>query len=75
MRTPHSADLDMPVGEIMRAWPATISVFLRYRMHCVGCALAPFHMIAEACVAHAVDERELRAALRSALKRKSGGGD
>jgi hybrid cluster-associated redox disulfide protein len=29
----------MVVDEIMRKWPATVAVVLRYRMHCVGCPI------------------------------------
>jgi hybrid cluster-associated redox disulfide protein len=35
------------VDDVMRRWPATISVFVRYRMACVGCAIGPFHTIEE----------------------------
>jgi hybrid cluster-associated redox disulfide protein len=40
--------LDMPVEEVMRRFPGTIAVFLRHRMHCVGCAVGPFHNVADA---------------------------
>jgi hybrid cluster-associated redox disulfide protein len=29
-------------------WPATISVFLRYRMSCVGCSMSAFDTLGEA---------------------------
>lgn len=53
--TPNSIDPDMPVDEIMRRWPATIRVMIRYRMLCVGCPIAIFHTVADACAAHGVD--------------------
>jgi hybrid cluster-associated redox disulfide protein len=50
-------DPEMTMDAVMRAWPATISVLIRHRMLCIGCPIAPFHTLAEACHAHAIDER------------------
>jgi hybrid cluster-associated redox disulfide protein len=36
------------VGDVMRREPRTIQVFLKHGMACVGCAIAPYHTIAEA---------------------------
>jgi hybrid cluster-associated redox disulfide protein len=36
------------VDDVMRRWPTTISVFVRYRMACVGCAVGPYHTVEEA---------------------------
>ena len=47
---------DMSMDEIMRAWPGTIRVIQRHRMLCVGCPIAPFHRISDACREHGVDE-------------------
>jgi len=59
-------DPDMSLDEIMRRWPATIRVFIRHGMLCVGCPIGVFHTVAEACDAHGVDrtgfESELLAA-------------
>lgn len=51
-------DPDMPIDRIMRLWPATITVLMRYRMLCIGCPIGPFHTVPEACRAHAIDEAE-----------------
>ncbi|MDJ1158210.1 DUF1858 domain-containing protein [Chelatococcus sp. SYSU_G07232] len=45
---------DMLVDEVMRRWPATIPVFIRHRLRCVGCPIALFHTVAEACTEHDV---------------------
>ena len=58
---------DMPVDEIMRRWPATIRVFLRRQMLCVGCPIGTFHTIAEACAEHGVSEEVLSLELLSAI--------
>lgn len=49
-------DPDMTVDEIMRRWPATIRVFMRHRMLCVGCPIGTFHTISDTCEAHRLDE-------------------
>lgn len=39
----------------MRRWPTTIRVFLDFNMNCVGCPIATFHSVAEACHEHGID--------------------
>ena len=48
-------DADLMVDEVMRRWPSTIRVFLDFRMRCVGCPIATFHSIDEACDEHSVN--------------------
>ncbi|WP_342713334.1 DUF1858 domain-containing protein [Bradyrhizobium sp. B124] len=45
----------MSVDDVVHRWPLTIRVFLDFRMRCVGCPIASFHSIAEACAEHSVD--------------------
>jgi hybrid cluster-associated redox disulfide protein len=52
------------VDDVMRRWPATIRVFLDYRMHCVGCPIACFHTVDDACREHDVDRASFLAELR-----------
>jgi hybrid cluster-associated redox disulfide protein len=59
-------DFDMTVDEVMRRWPATIRVFLGFGMHCVGCPIAGFHSIADACREHRAEPVLFLAALRAA---------
>lgn len=42
------------VDTVMRRWPATIRVFLDRRFHCVGCPIACFHTVEDACREHHV---------------------
>jgi hybrid cluster-associated redox disulfide protein len=51
------------VGEVMTARPATIRVFLDFRMGCVGCPISAFHTVDNACNEHGVDRDEFLAAL------------
>ena len=54
------------VGEVMTTRPATIRVFLDFRMGCVGCPISAFHSVDDACKEHGVDRDEFLAALRAA---------
>ena len=54
MQTPDIAA--MSLSEIMSRWPATIRLFLDLRLLCVGCPIAPFHTISDACREHSMDE-------------------
>jgi hybrid cluster-associated redox disulfide protein len=51
------------VGDVMRASPRTIRVFLRFRMRCVGCPIASFHTIEDACREHEIDRESFLRAL------------
>lgn len=66
-----SGDLEPPMSlsldEIMRRWPATIRVFLRHGMLCVGCPIAIFHTVADACDAHELDRNRLEDDLAVAM--------
>ena len=55
MRTNAMPTAEMTVDEVMRRWPPTIRVFLDFRTRCVGCPIAAFHSIDEACEEHDVD--------------------
>lgn len=37
---------------VMTTYPSTVSVFLHWRMQCVGCPIARFESIADACLMH-----------------------
>jgi hybrid cluster-associated redox disulfide protein len=57
----------MSMDEIMRKWPATIRVVIRHHMLCVGCPIAPFHTLADACREHGVDEAAFLRAIRRGI--------
>ena len=64
-KRPH--DPDLSVDHLMRYWPDTIAVFVRYRMLCVGCPIGPFHTVTDACREHSVDEEAFRRELELAI--------
>jgi hybrid cluster-associated redox disulfide protein len=43
------------VDDVMSRSPQTIGVFLEFRMRCVGCPIACFHTVDDACREHGVD--------------------
>ena len=61
---------DDPVHDVMNDCPATIRVFLDFRMGCVGCPIACFHTVDDACREHRVDRDAFLKALREAAVRR-----
>jgi hybrid cluster-associated redox disulfide protein len=59
--------LDMTVDQVMKRWPASIRVFMDFRMGCIGCPIASFHSVDEAGREHAVDVVALLDALQRGL--------
>ena len=47
--------LDMTVDQVMNRWPASIRVFMDFKMSCVGCPIATFHSVDEASREHVID--------------------
>ena len=39
--------IHLTTAEVMQRWPATVPVFIRYCLACVGCPFAPFETLAE----------------------------
>jgi hybrid cluster-associated redox disulfide protein len=65
MGSPDIDDHDLPLATLFRTWPGTVRVFFAHRTACVGCPIAPFHTVADACAQYRLDEARLRAALRA----------
>ena len=40
--------LDVLVADIMKTWPQTVQIFLRYHMLCIGCELSEFDTLSDA---------------------------
>ncbi len=59
------------VDDVMRRWPATIRVFLSHKMRCVGCPIACFHSVDDACREHGADRARFLADLRAAVDPES----
>ena len=47
------------VSALLARDPRAARVLLNHRMHCVGCVIAPFETLAEACVVYGVPLEQL----------------
>jgi hybrid cluster-associated redox disulfide protein len=72
METAMSIDRTCVVEDVMREWPATIRVFLDFRLGCVGCPIATFHTLEDTCREHGIEEAPFLAALRGAVAGTAG---
>jgi hybrid cluster-associated redox disulfide protein len=62
-----SLDPEMTTDALMRRWPTTIPVLIQHGMLCVGCPIAGFHTLTEACVQHGVEFHGFIAALKATI--------
>jgi len=60
-----AVEFDDLVDDVMRGAPETIRVFLKFRMGCIGCPIACYHTVDDACREHGVDRDAFLNALRS----------
>jgi hybrid cluster-associated redox disulfide protein len=58
---------DLMVAEVLHRWPGTLSVFLRYRLACVGCVMARFERLAEVPRIYGLDEQRFLREVRQAV--------
>jgi hybrid cluster-associated redox disulfide protein len=59
---------DMTVDQVMNRWPASIRVFMDFRMNCVGCPIATFHSVEEASREHKIDAGAFLEALAAGVR-------
>ena len=61
---------ELMVADILNRWPQAVPVFLKHRMSCVGCMMAPFETLADAARNYRIPYepfvRELDHAIRKA---------
>lgn len=48
-------EANLIVADVLACWPQTIPVFMRHRMACVGCPIAPFETLAEVAAIYELD--------------------
>ena len=60
-------EFDDLVDDVMSGAPETIRVFLQFRMGCVGCPIACFHTVDDACREHGVDHNAFLNAVRTVV--------
>ena len=66
MPTPFDA-----VGEVMTTWPATVRVFLDFRLGCIGCPIGEFHSVDDACREHGIDRDQFSGGVACSQRRRS----
>ncbi|MBO5247938.1 MAG: DUF1858 domain-containing protein [Clostridia bacterium] len=59
---------EMLIGDVIRTYPETSEVLLRFGMHCIGCMAARGESVADACAVHGLDVEEVVEALNVALE-------
>lgn len=66
-------DRGMIVEDVIDRYPGTTSVFLRRRMQCVGCPIAPFETVSEVCRIYQQRLDDVLAELNAEAERPAGG--
>ncbi|MHA1770678.1 MAG: DUF1858 domain-containing protein [Candidatus Thorarchaeota archaeon] len=59
---------DMSITEVVMKWPDTVSTFMEYGLHCVGCIAARFENIEQGAAAHGIPVDNLIAALNKTVE-------
>ena len=67
-----SIQADTNLDELLRRSPEVATVFIEHRMHCVGCPIARFETIADACRIYGKPLETFLHALWSAAGRVAG---
>lgn len=57
----------MNVSDLMNSWPETVPVFVKHRMACPGCVMAPFMTVLEVATEYGVCADNLAQDLASAI--------
>lgn len=58
----------MLIGDVVEAYPQTMNVFMRFGLHCIGCAVSAWETIEQGAMAHGIaDVDELVKALNDAV--------
>ncbi len=60
---------NLTVEETLRHWPQTAGVFLRRRMACLGCAIAPFETLHEVSEIYQLDAEQFLRELQDAARK------
>jgi hybrid cluster-associated redox disulfide protein len=64
----HVLTRNLTVAETLHRWPQTATVFLRRRMACVGCAIAPFETLDDVSEIYQVNPNQFLQELRMAAQ-------
>lgn len=62
---------DMTIGQVLRAYPQTVPIFLGLGMHCLGCPSSTMESVEGAAITHGRDVDSLIAQLNEAVETKN----
>jgi hybrid cluster-associated redox disulfide protein len=63
--------LEMTVAEILDRWPAVISIFLEYRLSCVGCSMSEFETLSDAVEIYHLPREQFLGEVEKAIRSSS----
>ena len=55
------------IESILGRWPQTVSVFLRYKLACIGCTMAPFETLADVLSNYSLSEDQFLADIQKSI--------
>jgi len=58
----------MLVKDVIERYPQTIAVFVRRRLNCIGCYIAPFHTVTDTAREHALTTEALLLELNQSIR-------
>ncbi|WP_448191639.1 DUF1858 domain-containing protein [Azospirillum sp. sgz301742] len=67
MTEPPFPIADVLIADVLERWPQTLAVFLKHRMACPGCAMAPFMTLGEAGQCYGLPAADLVDEVRRAI--------
>ncbi|HEY2904285.1 MAG TPA: DUF1858 domain-containing protein [Vicinamibacterales bacterium] len=62
----------MTVADVLLRRPLAARILVNHHMHCVGCAIAPFETLVEACEIYGISIGDLLAELNATTMESSG---
>ncbi len=64
----YPIDLEMSVEELLDRWPEAIPIFIRHKMGCVGCSMAPFDTLADVTTIYHLNPQQFLGELSQAIQ-------
>jgi len=61
---------EMKIEEVLKEYPETAEVFMKYGFHCLGCAAASFEDIEAGAIAHSIDVEKLIEELNKTIEKR-----
>lgn len=60
---------EMKIEDVIKKYPETVGVFVRFGFHCVGCVIANLESIEDGAKAHGIIAEELVKELNEAIEK------